>query len=437
MLRSAAKKAIRAARERYVRQNSSQAMSATAGSRRSGRANIVQKRARTCAARSGWGMAASSGRSRRTSGDELAAAPERERGRQQREARTRSGSVSAISSATRPPIELPTRWARSISISSMKREHDAGEVGGVVGGRGRLRGGAEAGQVERVHRVLGGQRRDRLEERGLVAAEPVQADDLLGALAGAEGGDPRAAGLDVVDADQRRAARRGAGRGPRSRAPGRGRRGRRGGDGRRRRGPRGDPRAAPARWPRRCRSRRRARASGDGRTAQRSRVPAPPTCARRRRAAPGRWRRIRARRPGSASGSDAKASSTRRTRCACSEIGSHGQRRTLAAESATETASAHRIPQIASIADGPGCRDCIHRCARSRSRHAQRRAAAARAARAGRARHLRLRADDLRPHPRRQRPAVRRLHAAAALPRARGHVRAPRHQRHRHQRQDL
>ena len=55
----------------------------------------------------------------------------------------------------------------------------------------------------------------------------------------------------------------------------------------------------------------------------------------------------------------------------------------------------------------------------------------------GRVGDLRLRADRLRPHPRRQRAAVRRLLAAQALPRARGLRRHVRRERHRRQRQDL
>ena len=52
-------------------------------------------------------------------------------------------------------------------------------------------------------------------------------------------------------------------------------------------------------------------------------------------------------------------------------------------------------------------------------------------------RHLRLRADRLRPDPRRQRAPVRGLLAAEALPRARGLRRDARRERHRRERQDL
>ena len=55
----------------------------------------------------------------------------------------------------------------------------------------------------------------------------------------------------------------------------------------------------------------------------------------------------------------------------------------------------------------------------------------------GQGRDLRLRTDGLRPHPRRQRAAVRGLQPAQALPRARGLRGDARRQRHRRQRQDL
>ena len=63
--------------------------------------------------------------------------------------------------------------------------------------------------------------------------------------------------------------------------------------------------------------------------------------------------------------------------------------------------------------------------------------AGARAAPAAAGRDLRLRADRLLADPRRQRAAVRHLHAAAPLPRARGLRADAGHQRHRRQRQDL
>ena len=52
-------------------------------------------------------------------------------------------------------------------------------------------------------------------------------------------------------------------------------------------------------------------------------------------------------------------------------------------------------------------------------------------------RHLRLRADRLRPHPRRERPAGRRLPPDEALPGVARAARAPGREHHRHQRQDL
>ena len=68
--------------------------------------------------------------------------------------------------------------------------HRGREPGRVVAAARRLGGAAEAGQVDRVHGVLGRQRGDRLEERGLVRAEAVQADHLLGPVAGDQGRDP-------------------------------------------------------------------------------------------------------------------------------------------------------------------------------------------------------------------------------------------------------
>ena len=116
-----------------------------------------------------------------------------------------------------------------------------------------------------------------------------------------------------------------------------------------------------------------------------------------------------------AAGSEAKASSTRRTRCAWSETRCPcGRRRTLTravgrARPSDAVAHAPRIPANSinePMRAGPD------------QGHAERRAAAARAARAGSGRHLRLRADRLLAHPRRQRAALRDLHAAAPLPRA-------------------
>ena len=54
-----------------------------------------------------------------------------------------------------------------------------------------------------------------------------------------------------------------------------------------------------------------------------------------------------------------------------------------------------------------------------------------------RGRHLRLRPDRLQPHPHRQRPPLRRLLAVRPLPALGGLRGEARHQRHRHQRQDL
>ena len=58
-----------------------------------------------------------------------------------------------------------------------------------------------------MHRVVGASARRRSRRsRALVAAEAVDQDRRLGAVPGGEGGDLRPAGLDVVDAQQRRAA---------------------------------------------------------------------------------------------------------------------------------------------------------------------------------------------------------------------------------------
>ncbi len=51
--------------------------------------------------------------------------------------------------------------------------------------------------------ALSGQRGDRFEERGLVGAEAVQAEHLVRAVAGDQGRDPRPAGLDLGDPQQR------------------------------------------------------------------------------------------------------------------------------------------------------------------------------------------------------------------------------------------
>jgi hypothetical protein len=75
-----------------------------------------------------------------------------------------------------------------------------------VGGQRRLRRGAEAGQVDRVDAVAAGRQRGRcVEERGLRRAQPVDAQDVV-ALAHAQGRDAPAGQLDVVHAQQRRAA---------------------------------------------------------------------------------------------------------------------------------------------------------------------------------------------------------------------------------------
>ena len=179
-------------------------------------------------------------------------------------------------------------------------QHVAGEELGVVGSAERLGGGAEAGQVDRVHRVLGRQRGDGLIEGALGAAEAVDQDHVLLAAAGGEAGDPRPAHPHVVDPQQRRAV---VGEpeealeadrlvevaaGPEAALL------------RRRRGPTSAPRAGPARCRSRCRSRRRAAAGPRWRPCSAPGSARPPSCGRRRRGGSGRSPRGPPRRPDSA-----------------------------------------------------------------------------------------------------------------------------------------
>ena len=84
-----------------------------------------------------------------------------ERRAEQDDRSARSGALRPTSIATRPPMLLPIRWARSISSASSSAIDGPGEVGGVVGGGDRLVGVAEAGQVDRDHAVVVGERRAR------------------------------------------------------------------------------------------------------------------------------------------------------------------------------------------------------------------------------------------------------------------------------------
>ena len=84
-------------------------------------------------------------------------------------------------------------------------EHRAGEEARVVAGQRGLARAPEAREVERMDPVVAAERRRGVEERRLGAAEAVQQQD-VGPLADRQGRDPVAALLDVVDAQQRRAA---------------------------------------------------------------------------------------------------------------------------------------------------------------------------------------------------------------------------------------
>ena len=78
------------------------------------------------------------------------------------------------SSATRPPMLLPTRWAVSISRPSIAAITERAMKRASYGGADRLGRLAEARQVEGDHAVRVRERGERGEEGGLGAAEPVQ-----------------------------------------------------------------------------------------------------------------------------------------------------------------------------------------------------------------------------------------------------------------------
>ena len=65
-------------------------------------------------------------------------------------------------------------WARPMPSCVHQPEHDLGVPAGVVGAAGRLAGGAETGQVGRVHAVALAERGRGLEQRRARAAEAVQ-----------------------------------------------------------------------------------------------------------------------------------------------------------------------------------------------------------------------------------------------------------------------
>ena len=87
--------------------------------------------------------------------------------------RRAQGSVSASSSAIRPPMLLPATCARSISSASSTSVSTPREVAGVERRAQRLDRVAEARQVDRDHAVRAAHERQRGQERGLRAAEPV------------------------------------------------------------------------------------------------------------------------------------------------------------------------------------------------------------------------------------------------------------------------
>ena len=76
-----------------------------------------------------------------------------------------------------PPAHAVAHQRRPFHRQLVERgEHRAGEPGRVVGRADRLVGFAEAGQVHRHHAVAVGQRGHRGQERGLRAAQAVQAE---------------------------------------------------------------------------------------------------------------------------------------------------------------------------------------------------------------------------------------------------------------------
>ena len=258
------------------------------------------------------------------------------------------------------------------------------------------------------------------------------------------GRDRRAADVSTsVDPQQRRPARRAAGRAPRSRAPGRGCRARRGGA------------AAKASSPDSRPSRSASQVAGVGADhhvglahrgrpdlAALARAPAPPRSGRRRRGGSGRWRRSRARRPGSGPGARRTLPRTRRTpllvqRDGAPCTGGERYRPTRPPEAPPAPHPANSMNNAGGISATISIREPMAREVRIRDTLSGE-LRAARAARAGQGRHLRLRPDRLLADPRRQRAPVRGLHAAAAASSsASGYEPTAGHQRHRHQRQDL
>ena len=114
-------------------------------------------------------------------GDEAAALAPGQRGGQQAEAVDAVGRAQADLDRDPPAQRVADHVGAPDAHRVQEARHLPGEPGRVVGGAGELGRGAEAGQVDRVHRVVRRQRRDRLEEARLVAAEAVDEDDVLGA----------------------------------------------------------------------------------------------------------------------------------------------------------------------------------------------------------------------------------------------------------------
>ena len=263
------------------------------GSTWSGSANRLQNWRATRLRPRLWGSRPSSGRSRRTIGCQSRLTKATAGASSARPA-TRSGARSPISMATRPPIELPTRWARPISSASITSIDRVGEPARRVRAGERLGGAAEARQVERVDAVARARERRRgVEERGLGRAQPVDAARRRGRRPSSASRPGGPGSVHVVDAHAAAGARWAGGTGPRSRSPGRRRRGRRAGAARRRRRPTARLRAGASQV---CGVGPdddvglAARASPCAR-ARRGSCSAPPTCGPRRPGGRGRWRR--------------------------------------------------------------------------------------------------------------------------------------------------
>ncbi len=141
-------------------------------------------------------------------GDELAPLAECQRRREQAHGehtpRLRECDLQGDPAAHRIPHHVGAVDSQRVHVA----DHGLGEEPGVVGSPCGLGRSSEPGEVDRVDGVLRRQRRDGLEERGLVRAETVQADDVLRAFAGDEAADRRPRNPDVGDPQKRRAVAR-------------------------------------------------------------------------------------------------------------------------------------------------------------------------------------------------------------------------------------